>query len=174
MLAEVGYEAASLARIAAAAGVSKGVVSYHFAGKDELLREIVGRVTAEGAAFMTPRILAATTGKDRLGAYVRSNVAFMASHRDALIALVEVVIHAAPPNPYAAYHDNTLVALQELLAEGQRAGEFGPFSPEVFAMAVRAAIDSLPARLRADPTADIDACANELAELFQRAAAVAP
>ena len=34
--------------------MSKGVLSYHFAGKSELLREVIGHVLTEAAAYMTP------------------------------------------------------------------------------------------------------------------------
>jgi TetR/AcrR family fatty acid metabolism transcriptional regulator len=40
-IAESGYGRASLAEIARRAGVSKGVVSYYFASKDELLAQVV-------------------------------------------------------------------------------------------------------------------------------------
>ena len=45
-IAEVGYGQASLARIAETAGTSKGVIIYHFGGKDELVRELVGEYLA--------------------------------------------------------------------------------------------------------------------------------
>src|SRR5262245_4148107 len=41
VIAEVGFARASLARIAEHAGISKGVISYHFAGKEELMVEVV-------------------------------------------------------------------------------------------------------------------------------------
>ena len=47
-IAEVGYANASLARIAVRLGISKGVISYHFAGKDDLIAEIVSQVLATG------------------------------------------------------------------------------------------------------------------------------
>jgi AcrR family transcriptional regulator len=46
---ESGFAAASLGAIAERIGVSKGVLSYHFAGKGELLHEVVARVLTEAA-----------------------------------------------------------------------------------------------------------------------------
>ncbi|MBV9802070.1 MAG: TetR family transcriptional regulator, partial [Solirubrobacterales bacterium] len=40
-IAELGYAQASLARIAERAGISKGVIAYHFAGKEDLIAEVV-------------------------------------------------------------------------------------------------------------------------------------
>jgi len=51
-IAELGYGQASLARIAETAGTSKGVIIYHFGGKDELMRELVAEVVDRGVAYM--------------------------------------------------------------------------------------------------------------------------
>ncbi|WP_279583347.1 TetR/AcrR family transcriptional regulator, partial [Fodinicola feengrottensis] len=40
-IAENGYPAASLAAIARRAGVSRGVISYHFADKDDLVEQVI-------------------------------------------------------------------------------------------------------------------------------------
>jgi len=61
-IAEVGYGQASLARIAEKATTSKGVICYHFDGKEELVREVVAELVARGAAYMRPRIEAESTG----------------------------------------------------------------------------------------------------------------
>jgi AcrR family transcriptional regulator len=47
-IAELGYGRASLARIAERLGISKGVISYHFAGKDDLIKEVVLEVVESG------------------------------------------------------------------------------------------------------------------------------
>jgi TetR/AcrR family transcriptional regulator, fatty acid metabolism regulator protein len=61
-IAELGYGQASLARIAERAGISKGVIGYHFAGKDDLLAAVVAEVLARGEDFMRPRISEQSTG----------------------------------------------------------------------------------------------------------------
>ena len=45
-IAELGYGQASLARIAEAADTSKGVIIYHFGGKDELIKELLQELIA--------------------------------------------------------------------------------------------------------------------------------
>lgn len=169
VLAEHGYEAASLARIAQAAGVSKGVVSYHFDGKDDLLREVVERVRTDAEAFMTPSIAAATTSRQRLGAYIRANLAFVDERPDAIAALVEVVGHTPPPNPYAAANRRAVDELAAGLAAGQQAGELGRFDPVVVALSLRGAIDAVVSRLGVDPELDLAASGEELVRLFTRA-----
>jgi TetR/AcrR family transcriptional regulator, fatty acid metabolism regulator protein len=67
-IAELGYGQASLARIAETAGTSKGVILYHFGGKDELIRELVAELVARGVAYMSPRVEAEPTGPGKLRA----------------------------------------------------------------------------------------------------------
>src|SRR5580700_8813672 len=89
-IAEVGYGQASLARIAKRIGVSKGVISYHFAGKDDLIRQVVIDVVDAGRAYMIPRILAETTGPATLRAYIESNLSFMREHRNYMAAVLDI------------------------------------------------------------------------------------
>ena len=90
-VAEVGYANASLSRIAVRLGISKGVISYHFAGKDDLIAEIVRQVLQQARAYMQPRIEAQTTGPEMLHAYIESNLEFMRDNPNQLSALVEIV-----------------------------------------------------------------------------------
>src|ERR1700722_20924137 len=76
-IAEVGYGQASLARIAERAATSKGVICYHFEGKDELVRAVVSELVARGAAYMRPRIEAESAGAATLQVYIESNLAFL-------------------------------------------------------------------------------------------------
>jgi AcrR family transcriptional regulator len=170
VLAAEGWEKASLARIAREAGVSKGVINYHFDGKEELYRQLVAQIGAEAEAFMTPRIAAEPTAVGRIGAYIRANVAFLADHRDKLRALIEVILHAPAPSPYADGHARALAGLEQALAAGQASGELGAFDPVAMAVAIRGAIDAIPGRLEIDPDLDLDRLGDELAKLFERAA----
>jgi TetR/AcrR family transcriptional regulator, fatty acid metabolism regulator protein len=89
-IAEVGYARASLARIAARAGISRGLISYHFAGKDDLIKQVFHDIRAEGIACIQPRILAETTASGMLRAYILSDLAFMREHRNHMVAIVEI------------------------------------------------------------------------------------
>src|SRR5579862_2845084 len=90
-VAEVGYANASLARIAVRLGISKGVISYHFAGKDDLIAEIVTQVLQRARAYMQPRIDAQTTGPEMLRTYIESNLEFMRDNPKQIGAVVEIV-----------------------------------------------------------------------------------
>jgi len=170
-IAELGYGQASLARIAETAGTSKGVIIYHFGSKDELMRGLVAEVVARGVAYMEPRIDAESTGGGKLRAYIESNLAFMRENRNHMVAIVEIVLNARAADGSRLYdlavQDDGVAALQGLLAYFQGTGEFrAGFDPHVMAMAIRAAINAVPAQLARDPALDVGHHARELADLF--------
>ena len=170
-IAALGYGQASLARIAETAGTSKGVIVYHFGGKDELIRELVADVVARGVAYMEPRIDAEPTGSGKLRAYIESNLAFMRENRNHMVAIVEIVLNARAADGSRLYdfsvQDEGVAALQQLLAYFQGTGEFrAGFDPHVMAMAIRASINAVPAQLTRHPALDVGHHAHELADLF--------
>jgi hypothetical protein len=50
------------------------LISCHFAGKDELIEQVVAEVVAAGQAFMIPGIEAASGARARLRAYIQSRL----------------------------------------------------------------------------------------------------
>jgi AcrR family transcriptional regulator len=173
-LAEAGYADASLSRIAVRLGISKGVISYHFAGKDDLIAEIVSQVLQQARAYMQPRIEAQTTGPEMLRAYIESNLEFMRDNPDQIGALVEIIraTIAGAKSPFGANRDGGVHILAELLTRFQGAGDLrADFDPNAMAIAIRAVIDAAPGRL-ADPAFDIDRYAREVVAIFDRATCV--
>jgi AcrR family transcriptional regulator len=175
-IAESGYGQASLARIASRIGVSKGVIAYHFDGKDDLINEVIAEVAAKGAAYIRSRVMAEPTGTGRLRALIEANLAFMGEHRNHLIALVQIAANVrdrardGSGTGVAGVHRAGVAALRDLLAASQAQGEFrADFDPQVMAMAIRAAIDAVPPRLAADPGFDLSHYGRELADLFDAA-----
>ena len=55
-IAARGYSQTSLAEIAREAGISKGVISYHFEGKGDLIEEILARLMHEPAEYIKGRV----------------------------------------------------------------------------------------------------------------------
>lgn len=173
-IAELGYGQASLARIAEAAGTSKGVIIYHFGGRDELIRELLQDLVTRAAAYMRPRIEAEETGAGMLRAFIESNLAFLAENRNQVIATVEIALNARAADGSRLFgqrfNDAAVASVQGLLASFQKAGEFrADFDPQVMAMAIRAAIDGVAPRLAREPGLDVAHHARELASLFVRA-----
>lgn len=172
-IAEVGYAKASMARIAARAGISRGLISYHFAGKADLMAQVLVTVYTDGAAAMGPAIDAETTPAGRLRAYVTSNLAYMRDHPNRMVAVVEIItgggLDELPGIDPAEGERAVVGVLAHELANGQRDGDFRDFDPTVMARVIRAVIDGIPPLLSADPDLDVDHYAREIVTLVELA-----
>ena len=171
-IAEAGYSGASFARIAERLGISRGLISYHFAGKDDLIKQVVHQAAEEAKAYIRPRVLAESTGPGMLRAYIDSNLAFMGEHRNNMIAMVEIARSSEGRRIF--YGDTDVVdavgALEHVLSGFQAAGQFRPdFDPHVMAIVIRAAIEAASPRLALDPEFDIGNYASEIANAFHLA-----
>jgi TetR/AcrR family transcriptional regulator, fatty acid metabolism regulator protein len=176
-IAEVGFGRASLARIGERVGISKGLIGYHFAGKDDLIEQVELEVLEQGKAYMRPRIVdAMSTGSGFLRAYIESNLAFMREHRNYMVAVVEIERSGLTADGQERFHshaaaiDEATQVLGRHLAHYQAVGELSPdFDPNVMAVAIRAAIDAVLHRYARDPDLDVDNYATEIANLFELA-----
>jgi len=171
-IAEVGYASASFARIAQRLGISRGLISYHFAGKDDLIKQVIHEAAEEAKAYIRPRILAGSTGPEMVRAYIESTLGFMRDHRNNVVAMIEIARSAEGRHTY--YGDPDVVdavgALEQLLSRLQRAGELRPeFDPYAMAIAIRAAIEAASARLALDQGFDINRYTGEIATTFHLA-----
>ncbi|SEG83421.1 DNA-binding transcriptional regulator, AcrR family [Nonomuraea solani] len=173
-IAELGYHQASFARIAERAGLSSTrLISYHFDGKDELIGQTLVTIYDDLSAFMGRRVGAQTTPGGALDTYIRSLVEYIRDHRAEMRVATEIFLNFRPEGGSraqdAATNLTALSHIERLLAWGQESGEFRAFNTRVMAMAVQRALDGLPFLLEADPGADLDEYADELAALFARA-----
>jgi TetR/AcrR family fatty acid metabolism transcriptional regulator len=167
-LAELGYANASLGQIAQRLGISKGVISYHFTNKEELLEQVVEAVIGAASAHVNPAVEAATTAQQRLQAVIERNLSFLRTHLDHILALREIANVKAEPARGAirSSHRSSVAGIEQILRDGQRAGELRDFDPRVMARTIKAAIDVVPPLVASDPGYDLDAHARELIELF--------
>ncbi|MFD9125824.1 TetR/AcrR family transcriptional regulator [Kitasatospora sp. NPDC059571] len=174
VIAEVGYHRASFAKIAERAGLSStGMISYHFEGRDDLMREVVAEVMRLADGYVRPRIEAHASYAGRLRASIEGNLDLCAEYPNHLAAIVEILANLRGGDPgMVAFLDTTEAALAvqvEQIRRAQRAGEFCDFDPWVMVRAIRAAIDDVVRRATHDPGLDVRAAGRELADLFDRA-----
>src|SRR5665213_3978801 len=94
-IAEVGFGQASLARIAERIGISKGVISYHFAGKDDLIRQVAIEIVEAARAYIMPLVSAESSGPATVRTYIESHLGFMREHRNYMVAIVDIVRNGA-------------------------------------------------------------------------------
>jgi TetR/AcrR family fatty acid metabolism transcriptional regulator len=173
-IAELGYANASLAEIARRAGVSKGVIPYHFAGRRELVEEVVKAVLGKATAVMRPRIIAERSAAGRLRAYLTTNLEFLGSHHNHIQALLNIAAGARSDEgkamfEFARVSEGAVRELEKLLRHGQQRGEFREFSTRAMAVTIRNAIDGIASQLTVDPKLDLKSYANELTTMFDLA-----
>ena len=174
VVATSGYLSASFARIAKEAGLSStGIISYHFAGKDDLMHEVIAEVMRAATAHLEPRLDAAIGARAKLRAYIEAHMSFLVAYPHHHRALVEVVGNLPRDTPervaFIAQLDSILSFHSDYLAEGQAAGEFGAFDARVMVIAIQGAIDAVVLRKLREPDLDVERCGRELADLFDRA-----
>lgn len=174
VVATSGYVSTSFALIAKEAGLSStGIISYHFAGKEDLMRELIAEVMRAAAAHVQPFVDAAVGARQKMRAYIQAHMSFLAAHPHHLRALVEVVVNLPRDTPerleFIAQLDSILGFHADYIHQGQAAGEFGPFDPRVVVIAIQGAIDAVVLRKLREPDLDVERCGREIADLFDRA-----
>jgi TetR/AcrR family transcriptional regulator, cholesterol catabolism regulator len=124
-----GYEATTLADVAASVGVDRASLYYYFGGKDELLRETVTGVSANNLELMEGLRNSELSAVDRIRAFVTGVITSYDKHYHE----ISVFLRDGMPKirdedgPWSRemrhqIHDFE-VALRELLADGVREGE---------------------------------------------------
>jgi len=146
LISELGVERASTVRIARHAGVSRGVVSYHFGSREELIDRVVEEVYRLAQGEVGPPVATASTPREALLAFIEGSIDFYARHPAHMAALVEVFAadrHSSDRSRAGrAEHRRETADLSALLTEGQQRGEFRSFDVEVMAATIRAALDA--------------------------------
>lgn len=174
VIAEVGYAKASFSRIAKHAGLSStGMISYHFAGRDDLLAACVAEIEQVTEAFMQPRIDAADGHVDQLRVYVESNVALVGERPAAVRALIDLVQNAGSESTAVS---GRLTLFEEHFRTGQAAGVFRPFDTRVAAVALTTGLDAVVVTAAVTPPepTELARLGRELADLYVRATAFDP
>ncbi len=172
-LCEVGFAGTSIGEVARRAGVSKGVVTYHFPAKEDLLRQVVASLYERAGARIAERVDRADTALGVLLGYIEANLAFVAEHAAHVRAVLEVAANLQRPDGRpalgAADADPVTTHLQSLIEAGQAAGELADLDAGVLATVIRAAIDTAAARGAADPDFDFSRFTRELTRVVRRA-----
>lgn len=173
-IAEYGFVNASLALIAKRAGISKSVIGYYFATKDELVRAVVDSFYLAGHLQMMEKLGKATSATELLTLYIRENLAYIAEHRAETRAMGDIVANfrQADGQPVFKIEDTEplIEGTAKLFEWGQATGEFRRFDTRIMAVTLRAAVDAFSHQLGAYPDLDIEQYTREMTELFVQAA----
>lgn len=176
VIAEAGFARASVGELARRAGVSKGVVTYHFAAKDDLIRAVITDVVASMAEYLEPRLAAAEPARfpERfIAAYVTAWAGYYRSHARQVLALVRIFDgfrdESGRPDPGFGGRAGEVAAIERVLRAGQDLGRLGSFDPHVMAAVIKVAVEDLLTHFVNDPDLDLDGYAAQLVTLFERA-----
>ena len=172
-IAELGFAQASLAQIAKRAGVSTGVISYYFAGKDDLIAEVAAHVYAVGEAHIRPLVPRTGSPRAALRAFIKASVDFIAAKPRYPMAIMNIVragrAEGGKPRFDPAVGERRRLGFNNILLRGQALGEFRPFNLDVMTITIIESLDVVPQQLVANPDLDLKAYAAELASLFDHA-----
>jgi AcrR family transcriptional regulator len=168
-IAEIGYARASFAQIAKRAELSStGLISYHFAGKDDLIEQVVADVYSRITQFMAQRMHDQSSAARALSTYIQANAEFVGAHRAQMKALLDIFLHGGvrqdetTPSPVES-------PIEAILHTGQERGEFREFDVRIMAAVIQRAVDGLPFLLATYPDLDLGAYAHEVVTLFDLA-----
>jgi TetR/AcrR family fatty acid metabolism transcriptional regulator len=171
VVAELGLGGATFARIADRAGLSSTrMISYHFAGRDDLVTAVFADIYAAAAVFIEPFVLAAATPSGQLRGFIEGNMCFYAEHRAHVLAAHDIWHNFRRPDGALHYgmdaFDPELDMITDLVRAGRAAGEFREVDPRILHTSLRHTLDGVAGLLSTDPDLDIGAATRELVALF--------
>jgi AcrR family transcriptional regulator len=171
-IVELGFQGTSVAEVAKRAGVSKGVVTYHFAAKDDLIFAVVAHIFDSITEALETR-LRGTSPETFVADYINAWVDYYRAQTRYVLAIREIWGNFRDERgdqhfgPQAI--EGELGVVQQVLEYGQAQGIFRDFDARVMAASIKAALDSLLNQFAADPKVDLEAYGRELVTLFDRA-----
>ena len=168
--AEHGFDSVSFNDLVKESGLSKGAFYFHFASKDDLAvatfrakqEEMLSRLFAESLpADSTERVMFLMRRRAQL---IREDPALLCVSRLG----TELTARSSPGSVYSSYHDLALGVIADLVAEGQRAGQFrADLRPEAAARTVFAAMVGMDAlSLLSSGGKDLEDRSDELIDLL--------
>lgn len=170
VIAEVGLAKASFAKIAENAGLSStSLISYHFAGRADLVDTVAERVRTAFAEHVTARQDHSTPMRTLLS-FCEASVDFIGTHPAEVSVLRQIYAAASRTDKSGTdLVSDDLERLSALFLEGQRNGSFRDFDPVTMAHFILALRDATIRRFVADPGLDLSRCGHELVDLVERA-----
>ena len=146
-IAANGFSNTTLGGIAKQAGVSTGVITYHFKNKDDLIEQSIRKLFEAPNAHVVSRVEGESTHRGRLRAYIEANIEFMRDHRSHSVALIysfgSISSEEKRHRVMTRQHAKIRRYLSKILRAGQDAGEFGTFDSDTLSLILFAALEGL-------------------------------
>lgn len=172
-IATRGFANTTLNDIAEEAGVSTGVITYHFRNKDDLIEQSIRKLFEAPNDYVIGRVDQEKRYREKLRVYIASTIRFNVEHRDHCVALLysfsSISSQEYRQEVIAKHHIKIRRFLEKILREGQAAGELGRFDAAVLSQIVCGAIEGLLTQwvLDSDST-DLMKASKQLIEMVER------
>jgi TetR/AcrR family transcriptional regulator, fatty acid metabolism regulator protein len=166
VLARDGLSQTSLGRIATQAGLSSaGLITYHFADKDDVLLTVTRTLLGRALAALRKATSTADGPVAALDAYIETFVGFQAANPEGVRALWRLAAGWKAPGRDDAFDGEQLCEpLKEVLARGIDAGVFRQLDVTTVALGIARSIETFPEAGAADPAPFV----RELQTLYRR------
>ena len=146
-IAENGYINTPLSEIARRAGISKGVISYYFGSKDDLIRDVIERILQDEKAYLSGEIARGKTPSEKILIYISSSFKYMETNRQSFEAIVDLwgsmTTHEKKLDFNKRSYDPCRKLLGKIIMEGIERGEFAEIDVRLTASLIQAMIDGL-------------------------------
>ena len=164
-IVELGFQRTSVAEVAKRAGVSKGVVTYHFAAKDDLIFAVVAHIFDSITEALETR-LRGTSPETFVADYINAWVDYYRTQTRYVLAIREIWGNFRDGGGHQHFGpqaiEGELGVVRQVLEYGQAQGILRDFDARVMAATMKAALDSLLNQLAANPELDVEAYGREL------------
>ena len=171
-IVELGFQGTSVAEVARRAGVSKGVVTYHFAAKDDLIFAVVAEIFDSIKEALELR-LRDTAPARFVADYINAWVDYYRTQTRYVLAIREIWGNFRDEGGQQHFGPQAVAGelgvVQQVLEYGQADDSLGNFDARVMAVTIKASLDALLNQLADDPDLDLDGYGAELVSLFERA-----
>jgi len=145
VFSEQGIDGASLQEIADRAGVSKGLILYHFGSKEEFALATMRWALTRTADRIRRSLAGAASPQDRISAMLRAIFHDAEANRRFYLTYLDLLARGARVDSFGALNDTfrTIVnaLYRDVVVQGIDAGTFDVTDPDEAAEAVRAIID---------------------------------
>ncbi len=177
-IATRGFANTTLNHIAEAAGVSTGVITYHFRNKDDLIEQSIKKLFEAPNEYVIGRVGEKGSQRDKLRTYIAATIRFNMENRDHCVALIysfsSISSQEHRQEVLAKHHAKIRRFLEKILRDGQAGGEFGRFDAAVLAQIVFGAIEGLLTQWVLEPaTMDLARASKQLIDMVERQVAPA-
>jgi len=170
-IAEQGYSQTSFAEIAKSLGITKGLIAYHFNGKQDLIASVLRTIIDNQAAYLRARLAEQATATEKLRVYILAGLEYIEINRPHFVALVDLWGSFTSPEEKHAFNKTfygpCISQLRDIIQLGQQTGEFGSFDSKILTHILQGALDGVMLQWVFDPNIyRLTDCTPELIETF--------